>query len=84
MGPHAENFDGSLRFEDLINQAVLDIDATGDGSGEIADQFFVWRRIAERIFGEDGEEFLDFGPQTRGGSFFGVLLGLTRVDDLPV
>ena len=41
MCSHAENFLDIFVCEDLIHEAVVDIDAPGIRSGQIADQFFV-------------------------------------------
>lgn len=84
MGPHADDLDGPLRFEDLIDEAVLDVGAAGESTGEIAGQFFVRRGIAERVIGEDGEKIFDFRPESGCGGFFGVALRLLGVDDLPL
>lgn len=45
VGPHPENFDGSFAFEDLIHKPVLNIDAAGVRSREIADELERWRLV---------------------------------------
>ena len=41
MGPHAENFYGLFLFNDLVDQAVLDVDPPGVQTGEFAYQLFI-------------------------------------------
>ena len=56
MGPHAENLDGVDFWENLVDEAMLDVAAAGIGAGQVAHEFFKrWRRL-EGIFFEDMEE----------------------------
>ena len=53
MRPHADDFDRVLGFKNLINEPVLDVDPSGVGSGQIADELFIGRGIREGILGKD-------------------------------
>jgi hypothetical protein len=52
MRPHPKDLDGALLFEDLVDQAVLNINAAGVCAAQIS-RSFEPRRSAKRIFGED-------------------------------
>jgi hypothetical protein len=39
MGPHADYFDDSFLFQNLIDQSMLYIDAASKGASQIAHQF---------------------------------------------
>jgi hypothetical protein len=39
MGPHADDFDDPLRFQDFVNQAVLNIDAAGISARQVTHNF---------------------------------------------
>lgn len=82
--PHADDFHRPLRRIDLINQPVLDIDAARKCPGQIAHEFFVWRRILKRILREDVEKPLRLRPEIGRRDFPRVLLRLLREDDRPV
>lgn len=68
---------------DLIDEAVLNVDAARIGAGQIAHQLFVGRRVLKRIPGDEIEQALGLGFEIRGRDFPGVLLGLFRVNDRP-
>jgi hypothetical protein len=53
MRPHPKDLDGALLFEDLVDQAVLNISAAGVCAAQISEEFLERRRSAKRIFGED-------------------------------
>ena len=50
MGPHAENFDGLIVFQNLLNKTVLKIDATGTGSGKVSNKLFIWEWCPKGVF----------------------------------
>jgi len=50
MGPHTNDLYDFIFFNDLMDQAVLDIDVAGIGAGKIAYQFF-------QTEGECGKDF---------------------------
>jgi hypothetical protein len=51
MRPHPDPLYGSLLFQNLIYEAVLDIDPTGISAGEVSHQFFEGWRGLKRILG---------------------------------
>ena len=53
MGPQAQHFNDAGPFENLVNQAVLNIDPAGVGALKIADELFKRRWGLERIGGQD-------------------------------
>lgn len=62
---------------------MLDVDASGIGAGEVADQFFVGWRCAEGVFGEYCQQILGPGFQPGGGEFLRVFFGMPGEDNLP-
>ena len=74
--PHANDFDRPDVLKHLIDEAVLDIDASRIGAGQIADQFLIGRGRLKRILSEDCEERFRFGLEAGRGEFPGVLLRL--------
>ena len=65
MTPHTQHFYSLLGFQHLIDEAMLNIDATGIGAGQITDQFFnKWGKgwwILIGVLAKDCEQFLGFG-----------------------
>ena len=53
MCPHAENFDGPIVFQNLVNKPVLKIDATGVGSGKVSHKIFIWGWVPKGVFLKD-------------------------------
>ena len=49
MGPQTKNLDRTVFFKDLIDQAMLDVNASRVSPSEITDQPFKWRRRRPRI-----------------------------------
>ena len=46
MGPHSDYLDSLDPIKDFIDKAMLNVDSSGIGSLEIADQFLKrWRRL---------------------------------------
>lgn len=62
MGPHAKDLDDALIFDDLIDQAVLNINAAGICAAQIPQESFKRRRFPKRIDGEGGEKFFGLPP----------------------
>lgn len=83
MGPHTQHFDRVLGLVDLVDEAVLDVNAPRVGAGEVADEPFVGGRVLERVGAQNGEQRLRAGAQARGLEFFRVLAGVPREDELP-
>ncbi len=50
-------------FDDLVHEAVLDIDAAGVGAREIADELLVGWRLLELVLPKDGQQRLSLRPQ---------------------
>ena len=63
---------------------MLDVDATGIRTGQIADELFVRRRVLEGVLRRDVEKALGLRFEIGLGDLSGVLLSLPGIDDLPV
>ena len=68
---------------DLIDETMLDVDATRIGARQVSHQFFVGRRVLKGIPGDEIEQTLGLGLEIRGRDFPGILLCLLGVDDRP-
>ena len=49
MRPQSQHFDNMLILQDLVDQAMLDIDTSGIGAAKITDEFLVGWRILEGV-----------------------------------
>lgn len=49
--------------EELVDQAVLDVDAPRAGASEVAHKLLERRRRVERVCRKDGQQFLRLGLQ---------------------
>src|SRR5659263_509501 len=83
VGPHPEDVDDLAVREHFVDEAMLDVDASGEATRQVADQLLVPRRRGERVLGNHLQELLRLGFQPRGGQLLGVLLRLARVDQRP-
>jgi len=83
MSPKPDDFDGFYFWQNLINEAMLDVDASGISAGQIAYQLFKRRGIPKGVVFQDFQETLGLFPKSRNRDFFGVLLGLSRINKLP-
>ncbi len=83
MRPHANDLYGTDFGEDLIHQAMLDVDPAGARPSKIADELFIPGRSLKRVSLQDFEEIFGLSFQAGGGEFLGVLLGLFRENDGP-
>src|SRR5450759_1641811 len=83
VGPHPEHLDDVLVGQDLVDQAVLDVDAPGKGALQVADELLVRRRRLERVLLEHLEERLGFRLQTGGSKLLRVLARLPGVEQTP-
>ena len=83
MGPHAKNLDHVFFLQNLVDEAMLDVDSAGYGAFEVPDQCFVGRRSSEGVDGENAQEPLDVGPKAGRRDFLCVLLRLLRVYERP-
>jgi hypothetical protein len=52
--PKPQNLYNSFALEHLIDNAVLNVDTTGIGSVQIADELFKWRWTLKGIFCQQG------------------------------
>ena len=83
MGPHPKHLDGTFVFDDLIDEAVLNIDPARICPAKISDKSLKRRRPPKGIIGEDAEKLLRLWPETRRSQTTGVLLRRLCEDDLP-
>ena len=76
--PHPQHLHHAYVLHHLIDQPVLDVDASGAGSAQIAHQGFVGRWLLIRISSQQIKQGLGLLLQgrRRGGEFAGILLGL--------
>ena len=49
VGPHPEHLDDMLGAENLVDQTVLDVDASREGAAEIPDELLERWRGLERV-----------------------------------
>ena len=83
MGPHAQHFYDAGRFENLVNQAVLNIDPAGVGALKIADELFKRRWGLERIGGQNFQNRFCLRSQAGLSDPLGVLPRLRRKNEPP-
>jgi len=53
MSPKSDNFDRFNVFENLINEAVLNIDAAGIGASQVPDKFLERWWVLKRVLLKD-------------------------------
>jgi len=63
MRPHPNDFHDALAAEELIDEAMVDVDAPREGSGEIADELLEWRGRLEGIGAKNVEQGFRFRLQ---------------------
>jgi hypothetical protein len=83
VGPHPEDLYRTVRVQNLIDQAMLDVDPARVSSFEVTDQFLEGWRALSRIAAEDLQEFLRFFAKSASREFPSVFLGLPRKDQPP-
>ena len=83
VGEHADDLHRPLPLEDLVDEAVVDVDPAGEGASEIADQLLEPGRGLEWIPRDDLEQ--GFGVPSQAGSrqLPRIPAGLDREDDVP-
>lgn len=81
--PHADDLHRTFRIEDLVDESMLDVDAAGICTCEVADQFLEGGRALPRIPAQDVEQLFGFIPQTAPGDLPGVFLSLFCEADPP-
>jgi hypothetical protein len=83
MGPHAKHLDGTLVLDELIDEAVLNINAARVCAAQIPEEFLKRRRPPKGIIGENAEKLLRPGPETGRSETTGVPLSSFCEDELP-
>jgi hypothetical protein len=83
MRPHAKYLHNTLVFDDVINQAVLNVDAAGISAPQIAEEFFKRRWLSKRVLREDTQQLLRLRAETRRFQTPGIFLGLFRENNSP-
>jgi hypothetical protein len=63
VGPQTENLHDPLPFEDLIDQAMLDVDAARTGARQVTEELLKRRRRLKRVSSEESQESL--GPRAK-------------------
>ena len=81
--PHADDLDGLEVVEDLVDEAVLDVDSAGAGAGQVADESLVPRRGLVGILAQNVEEPLSLRLEARAGELLRVPPRLAGVDEPP-
>jgi hypothetical protein len=64
MDPHTQNLDRSLLLKDLVHQPVLNIDAPGEGAGEVSNECLEARWVRPWV---NPEQFYEFPSPRRMG-----------------
>jgi len=83
VSPHPQHFYCVLGFVDLVDEAVLDVDAPGIGAGEIANEPFIGRGILEWIGAQNRQKGVHAAAKAGGLDLLCVLEGVLRKDQLP-
>ena len=63
MRPQTDDLDGLEILQDLVDKAVLDVDAPGVGARHIPDEFFVGWWVLKGIVLKDLQQYFGFWPQ---------------------
>ena len=72
VGPHPDDLHRFDVIQNLINQAMLDIDPAGASAGEVADELFIRRRGLIWVPRKDSEELFRLGLKAGTGDLPGV------------
>lgn len=80
MCPHPKHLDYVQAVQDLVHEAVLDVDPSGNGARQVAHEPFVGRRSLVRVVTKDLQEALGLGLEAGRLEFLGVFLGLGGED----
>jgi hypothetical protein len=83
VGPHAKDFHSLDALDDLIDQTVLDVDSSGAGPAEFANQLLVRGRRLKWIPAEYDQQVFCLGPKAGSREFLGILSGMRRENDAP-
>ena len=82
MRPHPQNLDDRIFFKDLVDQSVLNVDASRISTFEIAQQLLVARRCLVWIVSKDFKQPFGLWSKPRGSKLLRVLASLSGVDEL--
>jgi hypothetical protein len=65
LGPEAQSLHDPLAQEHLVDEPVLDVEPTGEGSAQITHQRLLGRRLAEGILCQELQQLLGLGLEGR-------------------
>jgi len=83
MSPHTDYFDRSMLRQDLVNQTVLNVDATGISAFQVASQLFKGRRLLKGVLLENVQQRFSLRAESRSRKLPGVLSRLSGKEKLP-
>ena len=83
MRPHPNDFHNTSIFEDLINEAMLNVDTARIRTGQITNELLISRRTLERVDFKNFEQFFGFWLQSSGSKFLCIFLCLLGEDKRP-
>jgi hypothetical protein len=63
MGPHPNDLYGFNIFQDLIDEAMLNIYAAAISAREVSNEFLIRREALEGVLGKDTKERFGFSPE---------------------
>jgi hypothetical protein len=76
MGPHADDFHPPDVIQNLVNQAMLNIDSPRASTCQVTHQFLERRRRLVGISSEKVEQVLGLGLEAGAGDLLGIALRL--------
>lgn len=82
--PHTQDTNRFLFGKNLIDNTVLNIDASRVGASKITNQLFEGWGISKRIVGKNRQQFLRPWLETTCGKLFRILHCLLRINNLPI
>lgn len=83
MGPHSKNFHDPVFLKHLIDKPVLNVDSSGIGTGEIANQLFIKGRSLEWVLPSQVQQCLSLGLEIALGELFRIFYSLLGIGKLP-
>jgi hypothetical protein len=83
MSPHADDFYDFRIIQNLVDQPMLNVNAPGEGTCQVTDKRFEWRRRPVGIFFEDGEQLFNPGLEAGSCNLLRIALRMTRENDPP-
>lgn len=76
MRPHSNDLDNAAIFENLVDETMLNINASRVSSGQITNKLLISRCSLEGVHFENFKEFFGFGLQVGSDKFLCVFLSL--------